>query len=231
MRPRLTLPEIIPFMIRGALLATSLLTGLIGCSTFFGPDPVAWVSVSPTSESITVGASVLLTGTPMDGSGSPMTDRHVTWVSSKPTVATVDAGGLVVAKAPGKAKITAQCEAASATASITVITWVPVASLAVSPVSATVVVGGAVRLTATPRDARNAPLPERPVTWTNSDTAVVMVDAGGLVVGRCEGDATITASCEGESQDVTITVERAMSVQARELVPAIAAEARRREGW
>ena len=231
MTSRPTLPGNLAFMIRGGLLATSLLTGLIGCSTFFGPDPVAWVSVIPASDTIAVGTSVLLTATPRGGSGAPMADRHVTWESSKTTVATVDAGGLVAAKAPGKAKITAQCEAASATASVTVVIWAPVASVAVSPLSATIVVGRAVRLTATPRDARGAPLPERLVTWANSDTAVVTVDAGGLVVGRSEGDATITASCEGKSDTVTITVEPAMSVSGRELTPAIAApEARLRKG-
>ncbi len=62
---------------------------------------VSSVDVSPASASVIVGASIQLTATPKDAAGTALSGRAVTWQSSNATIATVDANGLVTAKAVG----------------------------------------------------------------------------------------------------------------------------------
>src|SRR5213594_2783041 len=77
-----------------------------------GSVPVASVTVAPSSAIITVGQTLQLTATPKNASGNPLTGV-VTWVSSAPAVATVDASGLVTGVGAGPATITATSEGKS----------------------------------------------------------------------------------------------------------------------
>ena len=169
------------------------------------PAPVASVSVSPASASVSVGQTVQLAATPKDANGNPLTERTVTWSSGNSGVATVSASGIVTGVSPGAATITAASEGKSGTAAVTV-SSVPVASVAVSPTSASVSVGQTVQLAATPKDANGNPLTGRTVTWSSGNTAVATVSASGLVTGVSAGAATITAASEGQSGSAAITV-------------------------
>src|SRR5213075_2905071 len=120
-------------------------------------------------------------------------------------VATVNTTGLVTGKVAGTATITATSEGQSGTSAITVV-HVPVASVTVSPATASVATGGAIQLTATPKDASGNPLTGRTVTWSSSNTAVATVSGSGLVPGVVAGSATITATSEGQSGTSAITV-------------------------
>src|SRR5207249_952320 len=82
----------------------------------------------------------------------------------------------------------------------------PVASVEVTPATASVQAGQTVQLTATPRDAGGTPLSGRTVTWSSSNTAVATVSNGGLVSGVTPGSATITATSEGKSGTSSVTV-------------------------
>ncbi|MGH7673063.1 MAG: Ig-like domain-containing protein, partial [Gemmatimonadales bacterium] len=82
--------------------------------------PVASVSVNPATASVQVGATVQLTATPKDASGTPLGGRVVTWATSNTAAATVNGGGLVTAVAAGSATITATSEGKSGTASLVV---------------------------------------------------------------------------------------------------------------
>src|SRR6266550_1302541 len=99
--------------------------------------PVASVTVSPSSGSLQVGQTVQLTATPKDSTGSTLAGRTVTWTSGNTSVAIVSSSGLVSGAAQGSATITATSEGKTSTAAITV-TTVPVASVAVSPATASI---------------------------------------------------------------------------------------------
>ena len=75
--------------------------------------------------------------------GAPL-DRAVTWSSDNSAVASVSTAGVVSALTPGSATITAQSEGKSGTATISV-SRAPVASITVTPSSASLVVGWACR--------------------------------------------------------------------------------------
>src|SRR5207245_1362321 len=96
-------------------------------------------------------------------------------------------------------------EGKSGTSSITV-TFVPVASVAVTPPAPSIQVGQTVQLTATPRDASGNPLTGRVVTWSSSNSAVASVSSSGLVTGKAAGSATITATSEGKSGSAAVMV-------------------------
>src|SRR6266567_867811 len=169
------------------------------------PGTVATVAVSPSTASLVVGQTVQLVATPQDTSGNPLDGRVVTWSSTNPAVATVNASGLVSGVAAGAATVIVACEGQTTPVAITV-TVVPVASVAVSPASANLTVGQTTQLTATPKDASGNPLTGRTVTWSTSNAAVAAVSGSGLVTGGAAGTATITASSEGQNGTAAITV-------------------------
>ena len=167
--------------------------------------PVASVTVSPTSASIAVGATQQLSAVTKDSAGASLAGRVVTWASSNPAVATVNSSALVTGVAAGSATITATSEGKSGTSVITV-TIVPVASVTVSPASASLFVGGTRQLSAVTKDAAGNTLTGRVVTWASSNTAVATVNSSGLVTAAGAGSATITATSEGKSGTAAITV-------------------------
>src|SRR5207302_6865370 len=114
---------------------------------------VATVDVTPPSVSVQAGQTVQLTATPRDANGAPLSGRTVTWSSSNTSVATVSNGGLVSGITPGSATITATSEGKSGTSASTV-TPVTVATVEVTPPSASVQAGQTVQLTATPKEAQ-----------------------------------------------------------------------------
>ena len=169
---------------------------------------VATVEVTPPTATVPVGQTVQLTATPQDSTDAPLPDRPVTWTSDNPAIVSVDVNGLATGKTPGSATITATSEGKSGVSyiSVTEIPSVPVASVTVSPPTATVEVDQTVQLTATPKDANGSPLTGRTVTWSSSATAVAIVNGSGLVTGRASGAATITATSEGQRGTAEVTV-------------------------
>ncbi len=81
-----------------------------------------------------------------------------------------------------------------------------VASVALSPDAATVLVGGTATLTATPRDAAGAPLANRTVTWSAASPAIATVSNAGVVTGIAPGTTTVTATASGRVANAAITV-------------------------
>jgi len=84
-----------------------------------------------------------------------------------------------------------------------------VASVTVSPVTADILVGSTVQLTATPMDAAGNVLPGLAVTWASTAPGVATVSEGGLVTGASPCLATITARIGGRSGSASITVSSA----------------------
>ena len=172
-----------------------------------GPTPVASVVVSPAAATIATAGSATLTATPEDVGGTPLSGRTVTWSSDNASVATVNSNGVVSGMAAGgPVTVTATCEGKSGTAVITV-SSVPVASVTVTPASASIEEGATTQLTATPKDGGGNSLLGRVVTWSSDNTAVATVNASGRVTGvAAGGPVTITATCETKTGTSAVTV-------------------------
>jgi len=80
-----------------------------------GPKPVATIVITGDTSALELAQTRQLSVILRDASGTVLSGRPVTWTSATPTLATVDANGLVTAKGTGDATITASSEGASAT--------------------------------------------------------------------------------------------------------------------
>jgi uncharacterized protein YjdB len=82
--------------------------------------PIASLSVSPASMSLTAGGTQQLIAVAKDANGNVLTGRVVTWSTSNANVASVSPLGVVFALATGSATVTATSEGKTATAAVTV---------------------------------------------------------------------------------------------------------------
>src|SRR5262245_31171696 len=108
--------------------------------------------------------------------------------------------------------ITATSEGKSATATVTVVApdsvppTVAVASMMLGPTPRALEGGGTAVWRRTAREARGKPVADRAVVWSSSDRSVANVSSAGVVSAVAPGTATITASSEGKSAVIKVTV-------------------------
>src|SRR5205807_10341141 len=100
--------------------------------------------------------------------------NSVAWASSNTGIATVSGSGVVRGHTAGTLFIRATSGSKQDSAALTVASpsLLPVASLTVTPASATVSVGGTVLLVATLKDATGNALAGRAITWASGNTGV-----------------------------------------------------------
>ena len=169
------------------------------------PRPASAVILSPNQVTLTPRQTMQLSALVTDDRGLVLPGRPVTFISSNPQAATVSAAGLVTGVSTGAVTITATSEAASGTASVTVLPE-PVALVEVSPSIANVTVGQAAQLVAIPRSANGQQLAGRVVTWSSGTPGVASVSSLGIVTGIVPGTAVIIATVDGTQGSATITV-------------------------
>jgi uncharacterized protein YjdB len=162
------------------------------------------IIIKPVDKTITVGDEIRLEATPKDKRGRVVA-RPVTWQSEDDSVATVSLEGVLVARAAGTIRVTAELDEARSGVSVTVLPP-RVAAVHISTPPESVVAGESFALTATPLDRWAGPLPERTVSWSVSDVNIALVTAGGWVIARNPGLVVLTANCEGVSSSVSVSV-------------------------
>jgi uncharacterized protein YjdB len=159
----------------------------------------------PPHDPLRVGDTATLPLSALDRKGNPVRAARVTWSSSEPQVAAVDAAGKVRAHSTGSTLIIARSGSESAMLSLSVLP-AAVASVRVEG-AVPLKVGDTLALRAEPRDQWGGGIGERPIIWSSSNPAVVSVDsASGLVEARAAGSAAVTATSEGKSGSVRLTV-------------------------
>jgi Big-like domain-containing protein len=178
-----------------------------------GPQAsVASVTLQPHNPSISVGGAVSLQATLQATDGRVLSGRPVTWGSSDPSVATVDARGVVSGLGAGAATVTAAAGGQTGAAVVTVLPPRPpardtsVVLIDVMPRGARVPVNATFALRALPRDSSGRVV-RRTMAWESSDPAVATVSGTGVISGVAPGTATVTARSEGvQSAPVAVTV-------------------------
>ena len=163
--------------------------------------PVSAVTLSRTTDTLTVGSTLPLTPTVTP---DVATNKAVTWKSSAETVATVN-NGLVTAVAPGTATITVTTSEGNKTAvcTVTVVAaTVPVTGVTLSKTAEELTVSDTLKLTATvlPETATN-----KVVTWKSSAETVATV-SNGLVTAVTAGTAIITVTTDDGNKTATCTI-------------------------
>lgn len=169
------------------------------------PVPVATVTLTPTTAALFVGSTQQLTAVARSAGGTILTGRTVTYTSGAPTVATVNATGLVTAVGSGVALILATIDGVTATSTLTV-TVPAIASISLTPLDPSIVLGTTVQMNVVARDASGNALSGRVFTWSSVDESTVFVTSTGLVVGFKLGTVRITVTSEGVSASTLVTV-------------------------
>jgi uncharacterized protein YjdB len=182
---------------------------------------VATVEVTPSPISLALGQAIQLTATVKAADGSVLTDRIVAWATSDPAIAGIGESGMVTGASAGAATITATSEGQSGSTTVTVTAAAPVASVEVVPNPSSVLLGQTAQLTAVLRAANGDELSGL-VAWSSSDDAIASVSETGVMTGVAVGEATITATSEGQSGSSALTVS-AVAVATVEVAPPTAA--------
>jgi len=190
------------------------------------PAAVASVSIVPDTLTLQVGASAQLRVIARDALGNELSGRTVTLVSSSSAIVTLGSDGRVTGAGEGSATATATVDGITGRATIKVVAAPPppppppaaVASVRVQPDSLTLTAGATATLTAAAYDAQGNLLTGRVVTWTSSNGAVVGFETGGTVRGIAAGTARVTATVEGVSAGITVTVLAPRAVVKRVVV-------------
>ena len=155
-----------------------------------------------------LGANQQLEASILDANGNTMTSV-LTWTSSDPAIAAVDANGKVTAQANGTATVTAGTGSISASATVTVEQAVSSVELLPETVILTAI-GQRAQLAATALDANGHPV-AGDVRFTSSDSMVADVDGEGLVSALRNGMSTVTASAGSVSGTATVTVMQVLA--------------------
>jgi serine/threonine protein kinase/uncharacterized protein YjdB len=138
--------------------------------------------------------------------GDTLQGAELTWSSSNPQVATVEAlTGVARGLEPGMTEVVARSGTATTLAELTV---VPGGAAALQILGARpMAVGEALDLRVLARDPQGDALTGMAVEWSTSDATVATVDeTAGIVVAHAPGSARVTARSEGASAWVLLTV-------------------------
>lgn len=197
-----------------ATLAAAIGATLVSCGggkeAPTAPAPVlTTIVISFQQTPIFVGQTASARADGHDQFGAPIGTGTVGWSTGSSAIATVNASGAVTGVAPGQTTLTATAAGKQDVVSITVAP-VPVATVGVAPMTASVAAGATLQLTATTFDASNNVL-GRPVSWSTSDPSRAAVSSSGVVTGVAAGVALISATSEGKSGSAQITVTSAQA--------------------
>lgn len=175
------------------------------CSISVSTVNVLIVSLSSTSLSLVEGNSATLTASVYP---SNATNSTIQWSSSNTSIATVDSSGTVTARnVTGYTIITASATDGSGKFAECVV--IAKAKIAVTGItlnygtSLDLLLGDSTTLVATvlPSTATNST-----VTWSSSNTSVATIDSDGLLSSVALGETTITATADGKSVTMAVTV-------------------------
>lgn len=198
------------------------------------PPEVDRVAVEPMTATIEEGEMQQFNATAYDADDMEITGKTFTWQTASTTVATIDGMGLATGVGGGSTTITATVDEVSGTARLTV-TGEPdpdpdppdtpdppdppdpppppppppppvVASVTVSPPSASIEEGDTRQFTARALDSDNAEITGKTFAWSSSNTTVATINSSGLATARNAGSTMISATVDGVSGEATLTV-------------------------
>lgn len=196
----------------GELKVGAIVNGKAGWATIrIKPQQVTSVTVAPLAAPLVPGGVARLTAATYTKDGIPREGVLVAWKSESPSVATVDAAGVVTAIKPGRATIRATSDQGTTT-SVVIVAANPVAALAIEPRIAHARTGDVVRFTAR---GGGRTLPS--VQWSVGGAGATVDPDGGFVAERA-GTFVVTATYGARVATSSVVVEARSAGRALELV-------------
>jgi uncharacterized protein YjdB len=186
-------------------VAALAVAGLVACKEAADPVKVAAIVGMNPADSVRLGKTITFVIETRDAAGNKLTGRKVNWSSLNPGIATVDADGIVTGVALGSSIISARIDGVTAQTNVSV--QPVVASVVLSPSSASVAVGANRSLTVTVSDKNGLALSGRLIAFSSSAPNVATVNGSGVVVGVSQGRAIITGQAVQDQVSGTSTID------------------------
>jgi len=180
--------------------------------------PPARLAPSAASVRLAPGQRYRLDARVYSRTGDERSGERVTWSSTTPNVATIDADGMVTAVAAGRGAVTARAGAVQARIPVEVVPQ-RVATLTLEPGRIDARQGDVIRFRATGRDAQGTAIRDLSTSWSFSPGGG-MIDQEGAFVGYGPGEYVVTATQGGRSATALVRladrdVRRPMEVVGR----------------
>ncbi len=167
------------------------------------------IVVAPKADTLlAIGDTAILAVTITDRRGAVLMGAFVDWKSDDSNVVVVDTSGMVIARGPGTAKVTAQVRDLNAVAHISVIQK-PEKMVLASDSAVRVFEGDTLRVKAHALDARGHVVRGKPARWQSGDSTIATVDSTGLLSARGPGRTTLRATVAGLESNLSVQVDLA----------------------
>src|SRR5687767_14334346 len=163
--------------------------------------PVARIDIDTVKAPLVVGATRKLITVARGAEGNPRSDVVISWVSSNPSVATVDAAGVVLGVAPGEAEITGTSGTGNGSVDVQVVKS-NLTGLSIEPRTISARTGDVVRFNVLAKSGRAS---NEVVRWTVSGPAAT-IDPDGGFVAELPGSYVITAASGPEEAVASVVV-------------------------
>jgi uncharacterized protein YjdB len=217
-------------LVTGVSAGSSTITASIGSTTGSATATVSAallnsILVTPGTASIATGQTQSFTASGIfsDGSTTDITDS-VSWNSSAPTFATINAG-IATGVSAGSAMITASSGTVTSSPAALTVTTAVLTEIDIAPDGQYIPVGGQYPLTLTGTYSDNTTQTITNASWTSSDPSFAAVDPNtGIVTGVADSSnnpITITASYGGMTNTTTVYITAAVA-ESLQLAPATA---------
>jgi uncharacterized protein YjdB len=190
----------VTFHAPGIVTVGAVIAGKTGYATVnVASSKVTTLDIEPLPHAIVAGSSEKLSAIARGENGNPHAGAVIKWTSDKPSIASVDAAGLVTGVAPGSAVIKATSDAASGTVKVQVARD-SVHKLSLKPATAEARTGDVVHFTATAEGTKNPA-----VHWAISEPGAAVYPDGAFVAEKA-GTYVITASSGQHSASASVVV-------------------------
>jgi hypothetical protein len=167
------------------------------------PQPAAKLAFDRDVSRLYAGQSLMVAAVPYAANDDRRYDRII-WSSDAPAILSVSPTGRLSANRPGKARVTARGGRAQRSFSVEVVPN-PVASLSITPATATARTGDVVRLAFQARTKAGKTVTDATPEWALSP-GHGQIDSDGRFVAEIPGSYRITATFAGRTAEATVDV-------------------------
>jgi plastocyanin len=190
----------VTFHAPGTVTVGAVIAGKTGYATVnVANSKIATIEVESLAHPLVAGGAEKLTVTARTSNGNPRADAKIQWSSDKPSVANVDAAGLVTGVSAGAATINATADGATATTKVQVVRDSG-RKLMIKPATADARTGDVIHFAASDASGKDAP-----VRWSISDSGATVFSDGAFVAEKA-GTYVVTASRGQHSASASIVV-------------------------
>ena len=184
----------------GQVTVGAIVGGVPALTTFnVKPPSIKTIELNAMKTPLVVGDAVQINAVTRVLNGVPRTGVPINWTSDKPSVATVDAGGVVTGVEPGKATITATAGTATTNTTISVVKS-NLRSLSITPGAKSARTGDVIYFT-----AKADPAKDFITRWSVTGSGAT-VDADGAFVAELPGTYIVTGTSGTMSSSASIVV-------------------------